>query len=102
MLSVLDVDYCRRQFPALQREHGGQPIVYFDGPAGSQTPQRVVDAIGKYMLEMNANHGGVFASSRASDALLHEAHRAVADLLAADDPDTVIFGANMTTLTFAL
>jgi cysteine desulfurase family protein (TIGR01976 family) len=99
---VFDVEYCRRQFPALRREHRGQPVVYFDGPAGSQTPQRVVDAISDYLVHQNANHGGVFATSRESDQLLHEAHRGIADLLGADDPDTVIFGANMTTLTFAL
>jgi cysteine desulfurase family protein (TIGR01976 family) len=96
------LDHCRRQFPALSREHRGRPIVYFDGPAGSQVPERVVAAVSDYLLTMNANHGGVFASSRASDELLYEAHRAVADLLGTDDPDTVIFGANMTTLTFAL
>jgi len=99
---MFDVEKVRAQFPALAREQGGRSAVYFDGPAGSQTPRRVAEAVSRYMLECNANHGGVFATSRASDALLHEAHAAVADLLGADDPDTVIFGPNMTTLTFAL
>lgn len=98
----LDVDYCRRQFPALTREVGGELAAFFDGPGGSQVPSRVIDAVGSYLATCNANHGGLFASSIESDALLAEAHRGVADLLGTDDPDTVIFGANMTTLTFAL
>jgi cysteine desulfurase family protein (TIGR01976 family) len=97
-----DVHYCRRQFPALSRSHNGQPVIYFDGPAGSQTPQCVIDAVSGYLAGTNANQGGVFATSRESDELLAEAHRGVADFLGADDPDTVVFGANMTTLTFAL
>lgn len=97
-----DVAEFRRAFPALhQSDESGQLPVFFDGPAGSQTPQRVVDAIANYLITMNANHGGVFATSRQSDAMLAEAHAAVADLLGADDPSSVIFGANMTTLTFA-
>lgn len=97
-----DVAAIRAQFPALSREVHGQQAIFFDGPAGSQTPQRVIDAIARYLTEMNANHGGVFATSVASDALLDEAHRALADLVGTNDPGTIAFGANMTTLTFAL
>jgi cysteine desulfurase family protein (TIGR01976 family) len=100
--SAFNVAAIRRQFPALTRQVAGRPAVFFDGPAGSQVPQRVIDAIGRYLVEMNANHGGVFATSRESDALLDRAHAAVADLLGAADPTEVAFGANMTTLTFAL
>ena len=75
--------------------------MYLDGPAGSQVPTRVIAAISRYLSEMNANHGGHFATSRESDAMLGEAHQAVADLLGASSPRTTIFGANMTTLTFA-
>ncbi len=96
------VDRCRRQFPALARQHRGRPVVYFDGPAGSQVPAAVPEAMSGYLLRTNANHGGVFATSRQSDAILEEAHRAVADLLGSQDADLVAFGANMTTLTFAL
>ena len=92
----LDVEACRRQFPALQRQHGGRPAVYLDGPAGTQTPQPVIDAIVDYLSRCNANHGGVFATSRESDQLLHETHQAVAALLGVEDPDEVSFGANMT------
>jgi cysteine desulfurase family protein (TIGR01976 family) len=81
---------------------GGRPVVFFDGPAGSQVPQTVVDAVSRYLTETNANHEGVFATSRESDAMLSEAHRAVADLLGTGDPDLIVFGPNMTTLTLAL
>ncbi len=97
-----DISWCRRQFPALTRQIDGQPAIFFDGPAGSQVPERVVEAIGDYLIHRNANHGGLFATSVESDAMLHEAHAAMADLLGADDPDTIAFGPNMTTLTFAL
>jgi cysteine desulfurase family protein (TIGR01976 family) len=102
MASAFDVDTIRQQFPALARTLGGQPAVFFDGPAGSQVPQSVAEAISAYLLSTNANHEGLFASSRESDAILHAAHQAVADFLGADDPDCIVFGANMTTLTFAL
>ncbi len=92
----------RQQFPSLQCELQGRPVVYLDGPAGTQVPQRVMQAMVEYLTRHNANHGGLFATSRESDALLHEAHRAAADLLGADDPDCVFFGSNMTTLTMAV
>jgi len=95
------VEWCRSQFPALVREIDAQTVVYLDGPAGSQVPRRVVDAIGDYLIEMNANHGGLFASSRESDAMLETAHEAVADLLGTTSPESTVFGANMTSLTFA-
>ena len=92
----------RRQFPALSRMHNHVPVAYFDGPAGTQVPQRVIEAIGDYLAHKNANHGGAFATSRESDVLLEEAHRAVAQLLGASDPECVVFGQNMTSLTFAI
>ena len=97
-----DVAAVRRQFPALAQRHGEREAVFFDGPAGSQVPERVIAAIGDYLRTMNANHGGMFATSVRSDALLDEAHRAAADFVGADDPECCYFGANMTTLTFAL
>jgi len=97
-----DVDWCRRQFPALARRLGQKPAVFFDGPAGSQVPQRVIDAVAHYLAQTNANHEGVFPTSRESDALLAEAHRGLAEFVGADDPREVVFGANMTSLTFAL
>ncbi|MCA9122536.1 MAG: cysteine desulfurase-like protein [Planctomycetaceae bacterium] len=96
------VTMLRQQFPSLSRLHRGQPVAYLDGPAGTQVPQRVIDAISDYLSHRNANHGGLFATSRESDAMLDEAHRAAVDLLGAGDSDCVYFGPNMTTLTFAL
>jgi len=80
----------------------GQPAIFFDGPAGSQVPERVIDAIAGYLRTNNANHGGVFATSRESDALLDYAHQALADFFGAADPTSIIFGTNMTMLTFSL
>jgi cysteine desulfurase family protein (TIGR01976 family) len=99
---MLDVQWCRNQFPALAAEVAGQPAVFFDGPAGSQVPRRVIDAVADYFIHCNANHGGLFPTSRQSDAMLAAAHQAVADFLGTDDPDTVAFGPNMTSLTFSL
>ena len=98
----LDIAAIRRRFPALARTQNGQPVIFFDGPAGSQAPRSVVDSVADYLVRMNANHDGLFATSRESDAMLDDAHRAMADFVGTDDPDTVVFGANMTSLTFAL
>lgn len=87
----------RPLFPALKRD-----AAFLDGAAGSQVPQAVIDATVNYYARHNANHGGFFATSRESDAVVDEARRACADLLGAPDDRRVVFGANMTTLTFAL
>jgi cysteine desulfurase family protein (TIGR01976 family) len=100
--TTFPIAWCRSQFPALARQADGQPVVYLDGPAGSQAPQCVIDAVSRYLIEMNANHGGLFDSSRESDAMLAAAHQAAADLLGTNSPECTIFGANMTSLTFAL
>jgi cysteine desulfurase family protein (TIGR01976 family) len=97
-----DLERCRAQFPALAREIGGRPAVYFDGPAGSQVPRRVVAAMSRYLFESCSNTGGTFPPSRESDRVLRESREAVAALLGAGDPGTVVFGPNMTTLTLAL
>lgn len=102
MPSALDVPRLREQFPALARTVRGRPAVYLDGPAGSQVPRRVVAAVSRYLLETNANHGGLFATSDESDGILDNAHQAVADFLGVSDRDEVVFGPNMTSLTFAL
>lgn len=99
---AFDVGWCRAQFPALARRVNGHPAVFFDGPAGSQVPERVIRAVSAYLAETNANCGGRFATSRQSDRLLAAAHRGLADFVGSDDPDTIVFGPNMTSLTFAL
>ncbi len=97
-----DVSYARGQFPAFERQIGGKPVAFFDGPAGSQVPRRVIGVVANYLAQTNANHGGMFATSQESDAMLETAHRALADFVGAADPDEIAFGPNMTTLTFAL
>ncbi len=99
---MLDQPAIRSQYPALQRVVDGRTPVYLDGPGGTQVPRRVIDAIVDYLTRCNANHGGVFATSRESDAILDEAHRAAADFVNAGSPDEIVFGQNMTTLTFHL
>ena len=90
----------RPEFPALAREQDGRPVVYLDGPGGTQVPERVIDAVSRYYRESNANDGGAFITSQLSDAIVDEAHAAVADLLGASSADEIKFGPNMTTLTF--
>lgn len=101
-LTLDEVSSLRGQFPALARTHRDQPIAFFDGPAGTQVPRCVIDAISDYLTRCNANHGGLFATSVESDAMLDEVHTAAADFLGVADPETVFFGANMTSLTLAL
>ena len=95
-----DVTAIRTQFPALRRHQDGRPVVFLDGPGGTQVPERVIDAVSGYYRTMNANSGGAFVTSQATDALAAAAHAAVAAFLGAASPDEVKFGANMTTLTF--
>src|SRR5450759_3291663 len=99
-MPAFDVAAIRAQFPALRREQDGTPVVFLDGPGGTQVPDRVIDAITGYYRTMNANSGGSFITSRATDAMAGAAHAAVATFLGAADPDEVKFGYNMTSLTF--
>lgn len=96
------LEWCRAQFPALRRTVAGQPVAFFDGPGGSQVPQRVIDAVGNYLGQTNANRGGQYATARESDELLEAAHATLAQFVGAADAQSIVFGANMTTLTFAL
>ena len=96
------IDWCRCQFPGLKRIVADKPVAFFDGPGGSQVPQRVIDAVGHYLAYTNANRGGQYATARESDELLEAAHATLAAFLGTSHPESVVFGANMTTLTFAL
>jgi len=98
----MDVERTRLQFPGLARTVGGRPAAFLDGPAGSQVPRRVAEAVGRYLVESNANTGGFFPTSTETAAALREAHRSAADFMGAGDPDCVVFGPNMTTLTSQL
>ncbi|HET9847472.1 MAG TPA: cysteine desulfurase-like protein [Candidatus Dormibacteraeota bacterium] len=98
----LELQAVRQQFPALSLTVDGRPAVYLDNPAGTQVHQRVIDRTTAYWQTMNANHGGVFATSQHSDALIGEVRQAAAAFLNAPSPDQIVFGPNMTTLTFAM
>src|SRR5262245_33129560 len=102
MSAAFDPAAVRRQFPGLQRRIGGEQALFLDGPAGSQVPRAVADAMADYLLHHNANHGGPFATSRETDAMVERARGAFADLFGAAAGDEVVFGPNMTTLTFQL
>src|ERR1700687_2700616 len=97
----LDTAWVRQQFPSLQTQVNGQPAAFLDGPAGTQVPQQVIDAIKNYLLHDNANTCGAFATSRRNDAMIAGARQAMADFFNCA-PDEVSFGQNMTTITFAL
>lgn len=101
-LTPNDIIQLRSLFPALVKQVKGREAVFFDGPAGTQVPRAVMNAICHYLTHCNANREGVFATSMESDELIDQAHQAAADLLGAASWKSVAFGGNMTTLTFAL
>ncbi len=98
----LDLSWIRHQFPGLSHFQRGSPVAFFDGPAGSQVPRSVAEAVSGYLLETNSQRGGVFEVSRASDLVLNASHQAFADFLGASAAEEIAFGANMTTLTLAV
>jgi cysteine desulfurase family protein (TIGR01976 family) len=101
MQQTFDVRAVREQFPALSRLHEGKPVAYFDGPGGSQVARPAIDAMTRYMERGGANLHGVFPTSTETEEVLAEARTSCAAFLGAE-PDEVAFGANMTTLTFAI
>lgn len=98
---ALDVNWVRAQFPALKQKVNGHSAAFLDAPAGTQVPQRVIDAVRDYFENSNANTCGAFATSRRTDAMIAAARAAMADFFNCD-ADEVFFGPNMTTITFAL
>jgi cysteine desulfurase family protein (TIGR01976 family) len=94
-----DVDAVRAHFPALAIRDDGRRRIYMDNPAGTQVPSMVAEAMSRCLLETNANGGGYFQTSHASDAIVAAARAAMAELLNADSPDEIVFGQNMTTIT---
>jgi cysteine desulfurase family protein (TIGR01976 family) len=99
--TALDLAWVRSEFPALAQTVSGHPAVFMDGPGGTQVPQRVIGAIADYLARNNANTGGAFHTSRNTGSIIAEARSAMGDFLncAADE---IVFGPNMTTLTFAI
>ena len=101
-MTNFDTASLRHGFSALQQTWDGKQAVFFDNPGGTQVPDVVIEAVSRYYREQNANVGGAFHTSKRTDSVLAEARQAMADLLNAPDPHSIIFGANMTTLTFHL
>lgn len=97
-----DLLQSRNDFPSLARIVGGQPAAYFDGPGGTQVPEQVIAAIAAYYRTSNANAHGPFITSRETDEGVDRTRAAMAALLGAESPACISFGANMTSLAFAL
>jgi cysteine desulfurase family protein (TIGR01976 family) len=100
-MTVASTESIRSHFPALAREHDGRPVAYFDGPGGTQVPRAVAEAITEYLFHHNANTHWSYPTSAETDAILLASREAAADLLGATARE-IVFGANMTTLTFHL
>jgi cysteine desulfurase family protein (TIGR01976 family) len=97
--TVASTEEIRAHFPALQRQHNGYPVAYFDGPGGTQVPRQVVEAMSDYLYHHNANTHWAYPTSAETDALLADARQTLADFFNCA-PEEVSFGANMTTITF--
>lgn len=101
MSQTFDLSSYRQYFPALAQEVNGEQAIYFDNPGGTQVAQQVIDAMVSYLREANANTNGAFVTSQRTDQLIATARSAMADFLHAASPSEIVFGPNMTTLTFA-
>ena len=98
---IASVENIRAQFPALERHEGGYPVAYFDGPGGTQVPRSVVEAVSDYLYHHNSNTHWRYATSNETDATIRNGRAALADLLNAEKSE-IVFGPNMSTLTFHL
>jgi cysteine desulfurase family protein (TIGR01976 family) len=99
--NLFDIAWVRSQFPSLQLQVNGQPAAFLDGPAGTQVPTQVMHAIQNYFMGANANTGGAFLTSQRSDQIIAATRAAMADFFHCEK-DEVVFGQNMTTITFAI
>ncbi len=98
-VQTFDIALVRSQFSALNQAESGVPLVFFDNPGGTQVTDGVLTAVMDYYRNRNANIGGAFPTSRRTDETLREARQSAAALLNADS-DEIVFGPNMTSLTF--
>jgi len=98
---TFDIGWVREQFPSLEMKVNGQQAAFLDGPAGTQVPRQVMDAVQKYFLEQNANTYGAFLTSRRTNEVIADARSAMADFFNCS-PEEVVFGQNMTTITLGL
>lgn len=98
---VASVEEIRKHFPALEREHNGFSVAYFDGPGGTQVPRMVVERMADYLYHHNANTHWSYPTSSETDEIIESSRNTIADFLNAM-PDEIAFGQNMTSLTFHL
>jgi cysteine desulfurase family protein (TIGR01976 family) len=97
------LDELRAQFPALRRQMpDGRPLLFLDGPAGTQVPQTVIDAIGEYLIQRNANRHGAFLTAIETEGMFATAQQRFAEFIGVTDPNEIVFGPNMTSLTFQI
>ena len=101
LATAISTEDIRAQFPSLAREHNGFPVAYFDAPGGTQTPQRVVDAVSDYLLNHNANTHWEYPTSHETDAIIESARHTFADFLNAS-ANEIVFGPNTTTMIYHL
>jgi len=101
LTAALNLPWVRAQFPSLMQTVNENPAVFLDGPGGTQVPQSVIDAMSGYLKTNNANTHGAYATSRRTDEMIANARAAMADFLNCDS-DEIVFGQNMTTLTYAI
>src|SRR5213595_149683 len=99
--AMMSTEEIRRYFPAFARSHNGYPVAYFDGPGGTQVPRAVVEAMNDYLYYHNANTHWAYPTSEETDAIIDTARKTFADFVNAA-PSEIVFGANMTSLTFHL
>lgn len=99
---MIDVQSLRQSFPSLNRLHHDRPLIYMDGPGGTQVPESVIGSISDYYRNSNANTHGVFITTQETDRVMTEMRELMAVFLGAEHPSTVSIGQNMTTLNFAL
>jgi cysteine desulfurase family protein (TIGR01976 family) len=99
---MLNISSLRSQFPSLSRLHNTKPLIFIDGPAGTQVPEYVINAMSDYYKTSNSNTHGAFITTQETDALMHAMRQTVADFLGAESETTISVGQNMTTLNFAL
>lgn len=92
----------RKLFPSLNRLHNGKPLIFLDGPAGTQVPQSVIDAISGYYGRSNSNTHGAFITTNETDKVIAGMREAMADLIGAEGPETISIGQNTTTINFSL
>lgn len=99
---VFTLSSIRELFPSLQRTHNNRPLIYLDGPAGTQVPESVIDAISNYYKTANANTHGAFLTTQETDRVIQRMRESMAAFLNAENSACISIGQNMTSLNFSL